>query len=224
MRDNAHDAYGEERMIKHSVQQGDCVSSIAEQYGFYWETIWNDPGNAQLKQLRRDPNVLLPGDVLVVPDRRLREESRPTDAKHSFVRKGVPAKVKLRLVNLHQEPRPGLAYIADIDGEVRSGASDSDGYIEFTVKPSARKILLTIDDNGRQEKYQVPLGHLDPIKEAAGVRKRLANIGFVCGPESGSLIDGTREALRAFQTQMDLPATGEADDATCAKLQEVHGS
>ena len=211
-------------MIQHLVQQGECVSSIATQYGLFWETVWNDPGNAQLKQLRRDPNVLLPGDVLVVRDRQLREESRPTDAKHSFVRKGVPAKVKLRLVNLRQEPRPGLSYIANIDGEVHSGVSDGDGYIEFAVKPTVQKVVLNVDDNGSQEKYQVRLGHMDPVTELSGVRKRLANLGFDCGPDSGSLEDSTRTALETFQTSVNLPATGEPDDATRSKLQEAHGS
>lgn len=211
-------------MTRHVVQQGECVSSIAARYGLFWETVWNDPGNAQLKKLRRDPNVLLPGDVVVVRDRQLREESRPTDAKHSFVRKGVPAKVKLRLVNLRQEPRPGVSYIADIDGEVRSGVSDGDGYIEFVVKPTVQKVVLSVDDNGIQEKYQVRLGHMDPVTELSGVRKRLANLGYDCGPGSGSLDDSTRTALQAFQTLLNLPATGEPDDATCSKLQEVHGS
>lgn len=211
-------------MIKHVVCQGDCISSIAEQYGFFWETVWNDPDNAELKRLRKDPNVLFPGDVVTVPDIRPREESRATDATHSFVRKGVPAKVKLRLVTLRQEPRPGLSYTAVIDDKIQSGASDGDGYIEFSIKPTAKQIVLTVVDQGREEKYEIPLGYMDPITELGGVRKRLGNLGFDCGPDAGSLDDNMRAALQAFQVSVNLPCTGELDDATRSKLQEVHGS
>jgi hypothetical protein len=27
----------------HQVQQGECLVSIAESYGFFWETLWNLP-------------------------------------------------------------------------------------------------------------------------------------------------------------------------------------
>ncbi|MBC7927680.1 MAG: LysM peptidoglycan-binding domain-containing protein, partial [Bryobacteraceae bacterium] len=39
-------------MKQHIVQAGDCVSSIAEYYGFDWERLWNLPENATVKQSR----------------------------------------------------------------------------------------------------------------------------------------------------------------------------
>jgi hypothetical protein len=44
--------------IPHTVQNGECLSSIAFQYGFFVSTIWDDPDNAQLRGQRKDHNIL----------------------------------------------------------------------------------------------------------------------------------------------------------------------
>jgi LysM repeat protein len=44
---------------RYTVKQGDHLSSIAHEYGFPdYQTIWNHADNAQLKQKRKNPNVL----------------------------------------------------------------------------------------------------------------------------------------------------------------------
>jgi len=86
----------------YTVQPGDCISSIAFERGFFWQTLWNDGGNAKLKELRKDPNVLQEGDIVHIPDLTLKQESGATENKHKFKLKGVPAKLKLRLM----QPKP----------------------------------------------------------------------------------------------------------------------
>ena len=31
------------RMPNYTIQQGDCVTSIADQHGLLWTTVWNHP-------------------------------------------------------------------------------------------------------------------------------------------------------------------------------------
>src|SRR4051812_3439024 len=101
--------------------------SIAEHYGFLWETIWNHGDNADLKALRKDPNVLFPGDIVVIPEKTPRIETKPVDALAKFVKKIVMAQVKLRLLDLKRQPRANLDYIATVDSVVTTGKSDGDG-------------------------------------------------------------------------------------------------
>jgi len=88
------------------VQSGDCMSSIAKTHGHSWETLWNHPANAKLKAARGNPNILLPGDRVTVPPLRNKVESRPNNARHRFVLKGVPIKFRLRLVAENREDVP----------------------------------------------------------------------------------------------------------------------
>jgi hypothetical protein len=83
---------------EHKVKQGECISSIADQYGFPPEKLWDDPSNADLKERRKDPNTLSPDDVVIIPDKQIREESDPTEQRYKFRKKGVPAKIRLRLM------------------------------------------------------------------------------------------------------------------------------
>src|SRR5262245_7341677 len=81
---------------KHIVQQGDCLSSIAAQYGFGdYRKIYDDPANAELKKRRPNPNVLQPGDVVNIPDRVAKTFECATGQTHRFVVKQPKALLRL---------------------------------------------------------------------------------------------------------------------------------
>jgi hypothetical protein len=210
-------------MGQHKVVQGDCVSSIAETNGFFWETLWNLPENTQLKELRKDPNILLPGDLLYVPDKRPKEVSEPTNQVHKFRVKNVPAKVKIRILR-DAEPRVGEKYVLMIDGvEKKRGAIPSDGYVEVPIIPIASEGKLVIGDDDDQEEYVLQLGYLDPIDTVTGVKARLNNIGFDCGKINNELDQVTIEAISNFQGYIRHPKpTGQVDDLTRNALEKLH--
>ena len=73
----------------HIVKQGESVAGIAKKYGFSnWLTIYNHADNAELKQKRPNPNVLYPGDKVVIPEKTVKEESGATEQRHRFRFKG----------------------------------------------------------------------------------------------------------------------------------------
>ena len=205
-------------MPEHTVAAGDCILSIAEENGFHWETIWNHASNSQLKAARGDPNVLFPGDVVFVPEKRLKEATKPTDQTHKFVKKGTPGKVRLRLLDWKRGPRKGARYSAEVDGVTVEGTADGDGMIEFYARANARQVNLVVTEETRTERYSLQLGHVDPVTTDSGVKRRLENLGYLCEGE-----EALRGALLAFQKEKQLDETGEADDATRAALQRLHG-
>jgi N-acetylmuramoyl-L-alanine amidase len=106
----------------YEVRAGDCMSSIASERGFFWETLWNHSKNAELKRKRGDPNILKEGDVVFIPDLEVREEPRATEQTHRFRLKGEPAKLKIRLMKPKEEKEE-----QDDDAPASSSASPLGG-------------------------------------------------------------------------------------------------
>ncbi len=203
-----------------NASQGDSVTSIAHDRGFFWETLWNHSENSDLKNKRKDPNIISPGDAVFVPELQIKKESRPNEARHKFKRKGVPATLKLRLTRL-DKPRANEPYTLVIDGQLFTGSTDADGKLEHPIPPNARSATLKLKQG--KEEYPTQIGGLDPYDSPTGVQQRLNNLGFAPGDTGGDLEHpDTVEAIKDFQKKYDLDVTGLADDATKKKLDEVH--
>lgn len=212
----------------YEVRQGECLNSIAADTGHFWQTIWNDAGNAEVRSRRDNPDLLLPGDRLVIPPVRPKEESGSTEACHVFRRRGEPCRLRMRVLREDGEPWAGAQYRLIIDEQtIHEGVLDGDGRLDVGISGKARSARLIVGEpegpHG-QEEYPVMLGAVDPISETSGVQARLNNLGFACGEADGRWSDETASALAAFQEQQGLDATGRLDDATRARLLEVHGS
>jgi hypothetical protein len=205
---------------KHVVKQGECISSLAFEHGFHPETLWQHPENAELRALRRDPNVLRPGDVVAIPDLRLKEVASTTGRRHRFRRRGVPEKLKLQVVR-DGEPVAGEAYVLTVDGEAREGTTDGSGRIEHFIPPDARSGTVLFPRTGRE--VPLHLGHLDPIDGISGVQARLANLGFYQGLVDGQPSLRLEEAIQAFQASRGIDPYGEMDDETTSALRDAYG-
>jgi hypothetical protein len=203
----------------HTVVQGECINSIAFQYGFFSEVIWGDPGNASLREKRQSPNTLVPGDVVFIPDKRLRTSIRHTGKTHTFKMIGVPALCRIQAFDGNVR-RVKQEYELYIDGVRHSGTTDGDGYLQAPMSPKAKKAVLIIGPG--RDAYEFTFGELEPVTELIGVQARLNNLGYDCGEPTGEMNDATKEAICQLQRYTGLDVTGKADAATCKKIADLH--
>lgn len=205
----------------HQVKQGDCISSIAFEYGFFPDTIWNHPNNAELKEKRKDPNVLMPGDIVSIPDKRIKEVSESTNQVHKFQCKNTPSKLEVKLLKYTGEPRSNEKYTLEIDGKIVEGETNSDGQIRHSIPPNLRTGTLLL--NNGTEKHELLLGNLNPIDEISGQQFRLKNLGYFAGKIDGQMSLDLEGAIVEFQLDNNLTPSGKIDDQTKSALQEYYG-
>ena len=207
----------------HVVTPGECISSIARDMGHLWETIWNDAANSELKSVRKDANVLLPGDHVSIPEVHPKKEPGATEMRHRFVRKGEPAYLPLQIL-YNDKPMANEPYELQVDGQTFNGTTDPQGKLEVRIPGNARRATLIVGTEPRQHRYELDLGAVDPIESMSGVQQRLRNLGYKGVPVNGVCETQTEQALQAYQKANDLPETGQADSQTRQKLKYKHGS
>jgi N-acetylmuramoyl-L-alanine amidase len=207
----------------HEIKQGESLSSVADLYGFFWDTLWNHPNNARLRESRQDPNVLMARDRVFIPEKTPKEEAGETGKVHTFQLKGVPVRLNFRLLDEDDQPRTGLRYELSVDGkQVAAGVTPDDGLISALISPKATTAKLVVHAEGGDETHSFDVGHLNPIEYTSGVQARLKNLGFYAGDLTGQIDQATQEAIRMFQQLQGLPVTGQPDDATKQALRAQH--
>jgi N-acetylmuramoyl-L-alanine amidase len=203
----------------HVIEQGECLASVAAAHGFDWRTLWEHPNNAELKEKRKDPNVLFPGDVVFVPDKEIRKEKLPTGKRHRFVHKGALETLRIRLIDELDRPRTKIGYELLIGDESRTGTTNDDGELIEPIPPHTREAKLNFGGG----EITLRIGDLDPPDTISGAQARLTNLGYDAGPCDGIAGPRTSDALRTFQEAVEIEPTGELDDKTIAALRDRHG-
>jgi N-acetylmuramoyl-L-alanine amidase len=207
-------------MTEHVVQKGECLSLIAWSYGFTkWETVYEAPENEDFRTLRPNPNVIYPGDVLIIPDLDGRDESCPTEKRHRFRVAGSKWMLRIRMLDERGKPLTDRPYRLTIPGRPKIEAkTDSDGLLKTEVPADAKSATLFF----MGQKTQLTLAGLDPVTRVTGVQQRLNNLGFWCGPVDGIVGPLTRRATHAFQIYAGIEADGIIGDQTRKALLDVH--
>lgn len=207
-------------MTTHIVEQGECLATIAAQHGYSWQTIYNAPENAALRRRRPNPNVLYPGDVVEIPERRPVEARIATGRQHTFKVPREKWVLRLRLRDHDHEPIGGVEWTLVMDGidEPLEGTTGDDGLIAVALPAHARRARLT----AMGQTHALDIGGLDPISRVTGIQQRLTRLGYHPGAADGIVGPKTRAAIMAFQeSQDDIRDTGRLDDATRHRLQEM---
>jgi len=208
----------------HEVKQGEHLFRIARQSGFRNpDTIWNHPNNSDLRDLRPNPNVLFPGDLIFIPDFQQKSVVRPTGQLHTFTVDNKKLRLAVVIRDANSDPIPNeqcLLLVDDIfDSKKETLTTDADGRIEKEISPDAEGGEVRV----RGQVYFLKIGDLDPETEKTGQRARLANLGYYFG-EGADIDEGElRTAIEEFQCDHNLSVDGVCGPKTQTKLKEIHG-
>ena len=215
-------------MTTHTIEPGDWIGAIAATHELsHWSVIWDHPANAELREVRGSPDLLMVGDELHIPT--------SGDAPGITVRTGRRVELRLRApdrlrirwgaLDLFLRAFGPVPYELKVGSETFTGTLEKpDDEISAPLPADATSATLTLME---AETFELPIGGLGPASEGKGAYARLVNLGFGgLEPESQDgeqVTDPLTAALRVFQAEHDLPTTGELDEPTSTKLSDVYG-
>jgi len=207
-------------MPYHTIAQGETLFALAAANGLKsWKEILDAPENAELKKIRPDPGILLPGDRVFIPNRVLKQAPSAIDATHTFKVATPKAWLRLAIRDADGTALAGKKYELTVEGKTFSGTVAAGGIVEHAVGVAARNGTLKVWTSASEvEEWTLKIGAMDPIDALSGVQARLNNLGFDCGEADGIDDDETKEGVRAFQARIGLEPTGVVDDTLRRKL------
>lgn len=200
----------------HIVKQGECLSSLAARFGLNgWKDLHDHPDNAELKTKRPNPNILFPGDRVVVPDPTpAKSVSVATGNEYAFQLKILKVKLRIAIVSRSGKPYAGARFVVNAGSRECRGSTQPDGMVEVEIPAllsAARlRVWLSEQDEHAPPMIDRPLaiGHIDPIETKPGVLGRLSNLGYSCPitNESGATADSRLvSAVNSFRANNGLP-------------------
>jgi N-acetylmuramoyl-L-alanine amidase len=203
-----------------TVRRDETLSKLGARAKIPWKKIWDHPENAALKRARGNPNILLVGDRVFVPDLERHEESCATEERHRF-RTGSSMALRVRLVGAAHEPLAGIAYaftVNHVRGEEKT--TGDDGVAEVDVADDVEMAVLHLPWGD----VPVLVGVLSPANTVRGVQERLKNLGINPGPIDGVYGPMTAAGIRQFQRCEGMMITGVIDEELVRRLRSVHES
>lgn len=213
----------------HTIQQGETLTRIAQQYKFTsWKDLYNHPDNAQFRTLRDNPDIILPGDQIIIPDPEPKKVPIKAGASHTFQLKKEVEYLNISLKGANSDSLKGTRVVLNV-GEERidlvlsgdkplkvplSNGNEASGVLEIYDTPEDEEPSQTID---------LLVGHLDPVEELSGIQARCNMLGHHCGVVDGIMGGNTREGVKSFQLKYQLEVDGEPGSKTQEKLKEIYG-
>ena len=126
----------------------------------------------------------------------------------------------IRLLDIYDQPVSNKAYVLEVANRRFQGATSEQGVVSHPVPSDANTGKLTIN----KWSVELVIRDMEPVAQIKGAQARLNNLGFyVCDELNDQIDESFRRALRCFQADYQLEVTGELDEATKQKLEQVHG-
>jgi N-acetylmuramoyl-L-alanine amidase len=216
---------------EHIVGKDEHLLSIARSHGFATiDPIWNHPDNAALKKLRKDPNILLEGDKVIIPDRQTKQESASTEKLNRFVAAGSALELHVKVQDQGRQPVKGDATLTT--GATTTPMPQSGDIYKGPVAASANVGVLAFPLSKTQRQrpsIELRIGRLDPSDTLSGQQQRLNNLGYFAGfvvPKDPRAPDSQfRWAVEEFQCDHMGPENvdGVLGPKTLAALEKAYG-
>jgi murein L,D-transpeptidase YcbB/YkuD len=119
------------------------------------------------------------------------------------------------------EPLADYGYALTLpDGTRREGTLDPQGRLHERVPDGVERLQLHVAERS----LELDVVGLPAADTVQGVQERLNHLNYFVGKVDGELGRFTATALQRFQRDHGLPATGELDQATAARLRGEHGT
>jgi hypothetical protein len=198
------------------IRRRDTVRKVAYKLGFDADPVWNDPSNDDLRALRPNPDLLLAGDVLYVPDAADRPQPpvNPVAAgtTTTFVAPDPPTvTVSHQFFGLDSSTYDSKTFtVQELDnlGELQT---TKDGLATFQVPVTLDTATIVFSDTG--ESWALQVGDLDPINTVSGIFQRLQNLGYISSDfvfdllEMSNNVSPVRAGLRALKAKQNADPT-----------------
>src|SRR5262249_31765232 len=151
----------------HTIQQGECLSSIARSYGFDdWRVIYNDSANAKFKQDHPNPNLIYPGETLVIPDLKEGGATAPTEQKHKFEIKPDETRLRITVQDIQDQAFGNKKFNITLGAlPLISGTTNVSGMLDVELPADIKTGKLEVFIHGDNEPptvWNLLIGSLDP--------------------------------------------------------------
>jgi hypothetical protein len=214
-------------MPSRTTKQGDYLVKLANEEGFFdHRTVWEDAQNKGLKEKRKNPNVLAPGDEVFVPEKAPKKAAAATGQTHRFQVTKEKNLLRLVLEDFYFKPIANAKCELTVDGKLFQVVSGGDGKIEQEIPITAQQAELIVREGNtplKNIKLKIEIGHLDPVEEVSGQKARLSNLGYFLGSPDTDDEARFQSAVEEFQCDNGLKVDGKCGAGTQAKLKQIHG-
>lgn len=130
----------------HTIAEGDCCSSLAAAAGLLdHHAVYDHGDNADLKSRRPNPNMLMVGDVVAVPEVETKTVDAATTRRHRYVVEVRGVKLRLKVLDREGRPLSGKPWRLTWGGGQRDGTLGGDGKIEAELPATVTAARLVLD-------------------------------------------------------------------------------